>query len=207
MRILLLAAALLPLSACYGAPASSHPASTFYTTSYRFKANTRDPKVADETMAIMQARLKDADVFSASVARSGNLITVLVAHNLGLDIKHLLSARDVVQIRLLPNGPAYTAGGVKPFKRAFAIDAPQNGPTVSFVVANPAAFRRFMDDSVGRYMGFVVDGKLVQKIYIAGASFDNYGAGEIVGLFRMNEARTMAAQLEAGPLPVPVRPL
>lgn len=150
----------------------------------------------------MGARLKDADI-DASVTRSANVVTVVVSDTNGLNVKPLLTARDAVILKLVPSGPTYTAGGLRPFKRAFAVDDPRNGPTVVFQMANPKAFQRFTNGNVGRFIGFYVDGKLIQRIYLAGA-FDLDGNGEIAGNLTMKSARIMAAQLGGGPLPVAV---
>jgi len=160
--------------------------------------------MVEKTAAIMKRRLEEARIY-ASVTRNANVLTVTVANPDGLDINRLLTARDAVLLKIIPNGPTYVAGGSKPFKYAYVVNEPlSNRPALIFQMTSPQAFQRFTNGQAGHFIGFYVDGKLVQQIYLTGPS--NRGGGGRIwgGKFSIDDLRVMAAQIGGGSLPAAV---
>jgi preprotein translocase subunit SecD len=180
--------------------------------------------VADQVISIIRRRVEALGISEPSISTIGNdriVVDVRASAADAAKLRSVLAERDVVEFKICPgalrdrlkNDPTFAAGagydrcGAAVLTGADLRDVqPGFGtggePQVDFTTRDPIKFGRVSRDNIGRLLVIFIDRK-----YVTGATIEAVisGSGLIHGTFTEDQVATIARQLNAGTLPVPVR--
>ena len=169
---------------------------------------------------VIKLRMDAAGISGVQVkASSGGMVHLLLDGRQGQDISRILElaqSRAQLEFRLVkqdsrdPLSPAdlEDAGFQGQFVQQadYTFDEYTQMPLVTFIIVpdRQAEFGELTEGSIGRRLAVVLDGVILTAPVLQGRISDN---GQISGVGTLEEARTLAAQLNGGVLPFALEPV